>query len=389
MILVSQAPAWAEGPDRPPVNDTYRAGSWKPDVGMFRQFATAIATRYSGNFVDPAAPGAGPLPRVSLWEVWAEPNLFVDLNPQYENGRQFAAAHYRRLLNAFFAPPTRSTGATRSSPGAWPPTAMSQAATGRGRSSSSASCCASAIPEAAAAKCPTKPRFDVLADNPINLSGGPRRSAIDPDDASSADLGAVAETLRAAERGNTIGTKGKHELWAHRVLVEQQPARPRRVAAGHAGALGPGGALPVLEGRGQGRGEPEAQGLRRPAVRGRRHRPLLLRRHAEALAHRVPLPVRRRTPLGTDAAALGARSRRRQARDRATRKRRLAPGGRRAREGGRGVHRRARRSAVRSSCERASAASAASCGRSATEPQQLSSRPGRGSGTRRRPARRG
>ena len=184
MILVSQAPEWAEGPDRPPVNDTYRAGSWKPDAGMFGQFATAIATRYSGNFVDPDAPGAGPLPRVSLWEVWAEPNLYVNLNPQYENGRQFAAAHYRRLLNAFFAAANEVDRRNEIVTGGLAPYGDEP---GGDRTRPLVFfrklLCLRDREKLRPTKCPTKPRFDVLGDNPINLSGGPRRSAIDPDDA--------------------------------------------------------------------------------------------------------------------------------------------------------------------------------------------------------------
>ena len=64
------------------------------------------------------------------------------------------------------------------------------------------------------ADCPEKPQFDVLAHHPITLRGGPRQSAIHPDDAGSADLGEVRKVLRAAERAHTIEPGGRHPLWA-------------------------------------------------------------------------------------------------------------------------------------------------------------------------------
>ena len=44
--------------------------------------------------------------------------------------------------------------------------------------------------------CGTKARFDALAHHPINTSGGPSRSALHPDDASTPDVDEVVRTLR-------------------------------------------------------------------------------------------------------------------------------------------------------------------------------------------------
>ena len=93
-ILVGQAPAWAEGPNRPSTT-VAAGGTWKPKPKALGQFARAIARRYSGSF--------GTLPRVKHWQLWAEPNLSVYLTPQWRRGRPVGAFHYRRMLNAFYA----------------------------------------------------------------------------------------------------------------------------------------------------------------------------------------------------------------------------------------------------------------------------------------------
>ena len=180
----------------------------------------------------------------------------------------------------------------------------------------------------------------MVGHNPINLSGGPRRSAINPDDVSTPDLGAVVETLRAAERANTVKPGGRHPLWATEFWWNSDPPHP--------GAISPAK---------QGRWIEEAlylfwkAGARRRValqiadsknfLRGSRHRPVHRRRDSEtgATAFRFPFVTERRAdgrllawgraPGGGQGADLGAPGRR------------LANGGLRARAGGRRVHREA------------------------------------------------
>ncbi len=63
----------------------------------------ALATRYSGRYVDPAA-GGDPLPAVRLWTTWNEPNHPAFLMPQWERrgGRWLPASPhwYRRMHEA-------------------------------------------------------------------------------------------------------------------------------------------------------------------------------------------------------------------------------------------------------------------------------------------------
>jgi hypothetical protein len=239
MLLVTRAPPWAEGPDRPdlPVEDL-EPGAWKPDPGALGDFATAVATRYAGGFVDPENPGSGALPQVRRWQLWAEPNLGVNLAPQYEAGERTGPELYRRMLASFYtaikavapsnivvtgglAPYGDPPGGERTRPLVFYRDLLCL----RGRKKLNPT------------NCPEKPQFDVLAHHPITLRGGPRQSAIHPDDAGSADLGEVRKVLRAAERAQTIEPGGRHPLWAtefwwaSRPPVDEEPApNPRKQA---------------------------------------------------------------------------------------------------------------------------------------------------------------
>lgn len=71
-----------------------------PNASDYGKFVRALGKRYSGNYPDPARPGAR-LPKVDAWEIWNEPNQIGWLGPQYRViGRhivQTTAATYRRL----------------------------------------------------------------------------------------------------------------------------------------------------------------------------------------------------------------------------------------------------------------------------------------------------
>ena len=92
------APDWATGPG-------FQAGGapgvWRPSASLFREFARAVGTRYSGGYTPPGT--KLPLPRVSSWSIWNEPNLGqADLAPQSsDNSRiETSAVVYRQLLDA-------------------------------------------------------------------------------------------------------------------------------------------------------------------------------------------------------------------------------------------------------------------------------------------------
>lgn len=86
LTLGNTAPDWATA------KVTRRKGIYKPSAKEFKLFAEAVGTRYSGSY-------AG-LPRVDLWSVWNEPNLYSWLSPQRSNGVPASPSIYRNLYLA-------------------------------------------------------------------------------------------------------------------------------------------------------------------------------------------------------------------------------------------------------------------------------------------------
>lgn len=213
-LTVTGAPSFAEGPHRPRSADP---GSWKPDPKAFGQFARALASRYSGSF--------GGLPRVRYLQAWNEPNLSRYLSPQYVGQREAAAGRYLKLLNAFYrgvksvkrgdvvvtagtAPYGDPPGGSRTRPLTFLKNLLCLRKGVRKRECG-------------------KPKFDVLAHHPINTDGPPTRSAADPNDATTADFKEVRRLLRRAERRHTMGTAGRHPLWATEIWWESNPPDKR------------------------------------------------------------------------------------------------------------------------------------------------------------------
>jgi hypothetical protein len=87
LALGNRAPDWATAK-----RSRYR-GTYKPSAREFGLFARAAGQRYSGSF--------GGLPRVELWSMWNEPNLFSWLAPQRaRNGTPLSPVVYRKLYLA-------------------------------------------------------------------------------------------------------------------------------------------------------------------------------------------------------------------------------------------------------------------------------------------------
>jgi hypothetical protein len=92
------APIWATGSGAPR-NKPY--WNWEPSASAFGQFVRAVAIRYSGHFTPQGQ--KTPLPRISNWAVWSEPNLGYSLAPQGVPGNlrvQNSGRLYRALLDA-------------------------------------------------------------------------------------------------------------------------------------------------------------------------------------------------------------------------------------------------------------------------------------------------
>ena len=95
-VTLSQPPAWAAAADTPDAAAALRG--WKPSPIAFRAFVEAVGKRYSGSYTPPGA--SSPLPRVSFWSIWNEPNYGQDLAPQAINQVEVSPSLYRGLLNA-------------------------------------------------------------------------------------------------------------------------------------------------------------------------------------------------------------------------------------------------------------------------------------------------
>lgn len=213
LVQVASAPEYAEAPDRP---GSAAPGSWRPDPEALGAFATAIARRYSGHYSG--------LPRVGAFQLWNEPNLARFLTPQWSGGELAAAVHYRAMLNAFYAAVKAvdsallvATGGT--APYGDPPGGPRSAPLAFWREV----LCLDGGRKPERVPCPAKPRFDVLAHHPINTVGGPEEKSPGPDDVSTAEFGKLRSLLRAAERLGTVGTEGRHPLWATELWWDTKP----------------------------------------------------------------------------------------------------------------------------------------------------------------------
>jgi len=228
LLVISAAPAWAEGPGRPALS-LAPAGTWLPQPAALGQFARALAARYSGRFVDPAAPAAGPLPPVRYFEIWAEENLSDRLNPLWQGGRLSGPAHYRAMLNAAYA------GIHAASPGA-------QVVLGGTAPYGDARPGASRVPpvwfwrallclRGAALRplpCPDPAHFDIAAHNPIDVFG-PDRGASGPLNVSIPDLGRLTAIVRrAVQSGRALPARPK-PFWAPEIWWDSSPPDPRGV----------------------------------------------------------------------------------------------------------------------------------------------------------------
>jgi hypothetical protein len=105
MTLEGGAPQWAEAPGQPPGP----AGVWKPSASDYGAFVHAVAARYDGTYRPSGS--STPLPRVSSWSIWNEPNYGEQLAPQAiaHSTIEVSPMLYRQLVGAAWSALT-STG---------------------------------------------------------------------------------------------------------------------------------------------------------------------------------------------------------------------------------------------------------------------------------------
>ena len=209
LVMIGRAPLWASPGD----------GWARPDPDELALFAQAAATRYSGRFPAPAAPG-GVLPRVRYWQVWNEPNLLAYLAPQYERGRLVSADRYRTMVNRFSAavkgvdPANRvlagGTGPFRRIENSAPLTFMRRFLCLRPNLTRIRGC--------------GPVEFDIWGHHPYT-SGGPLHTAVSPNDVSLGDLPAMRRVLRAAVRRGTIRSSAV-AFWVDEFSWDTRPPDP-------------------------------------------------------------------------------------------------------------------------------------------------------------------
>jgi hypothetical protein len=226
LLAITRAPSWAEGPGRPSDADA-TPGSWKPDPAAVGEFTRAIASRYSGRL--------GTLPAVRYWQLWAEPNLGINLSPQFESNTPVGFDIYRPMLNAFYsnlkainpnnvvisggtAPyggltPARGLTFQRMQPLTFWRGLLCEPVTKKKKKKKKRKKRGRRAAAAAIPGC-TPPRFDVAAHHPINV-GAPTRPAINPDDVSTPDIKKLRRVIRAG-----VGNK---PIWATEIWWNSNP----------------------------------------------------------------------------------------------------------------------------------------------------------------------
>jgi hypothetical protein len=113
LVPTGFAPLWAQGPNPGRYGGRYDSYfAWEPSAGQFGAFVHAVGARYSGRFDSPGT--ATPLPKVTVWELYNEPNFGEDLAPQAIDGSSvlYAPRMYRALADAAWSA-LRATGHAR------------------------------------------------------------------------------------------------------------------------------------------------------------------------------------------------------------------------------------------------------------------------------------
>src|SRR3954454_874802 len=235
LLSINHAPTWAEGPNRP---SSAASGTWEPNPSDVADFAQALASRYSGNFLT--------LPAVQAIEVWDEPNSGDWLTPQF-TGKSFTGADlYRNMLNAAYKSiksvnPNVQVVVGGTAPYGDPPGGPYPASGARSRPVEFWQHVLCVKPVKTKSKKKGKPakvkyvrtpgcsgpvNFDVFGHHPINnTGGGPLQSGPSRYDASTPDLGRVVSVLRGAEKAGTTNG-GKHPVWVSEFWWDSRPPNP-------------------------------------------------------------------------------------------------------------------------------------------------------------------
>lgn len=231
LMVGGHAPKWAsETSPRGLPNGVHR-----PSANLFQQFVKATGKRYSGTYTAPEGDYSDPLPlpRVTIWSIWNEPNLASWLSPQRE-----APKLYRNLLYAGFDGLAETGhGGDTILYGELLPFARGNKTAGirrrpleflretacvdrryrpyRGRSAAKRGC----------RDFRPLPGTGV-AHHPYTLAGGPRVRSPNADDASISELGRLVKTLDKLTRKKRFAARGRQALWSTEFGFQSDPPDP-------------------------------------------------------------------------------------------------------------------------------------------------------------------
>ena len=236
LLSINHAPTWAEGPGRPASAAT---GTWEPNPADVADFAQAVATRYSGSFMNlTRRPGDRGLGRAQQRRLAQSA-----VHRQGLHRRRPLPRHAQRLLRLDQVGQPEGPGrrrrnrpirrpARRPLPGSggrarpvqfWQqvlcvkPTKSKKKKKGKKPAP---------IKYVRTAGCNGTVNFDVFAHHPIdNTGGGPLKSGPSRDDASTPDLGRVVSVLRGAEKVGTV-SGSKHPVWVTEFWWDSKPPNP-------------------------------------------------------------------------------------------------------------------------------------------------------------------
>lgn len=207
---VNIAPQWAEGK-----RAGSGAGSYRPDPVELGRFATAAARRYSGTFQG--------LPRIRYWQAWNEPNASFYLLPQLAGKQVVSATVYRGMLNRFADAVHAVRRDNSVIVGGLSPFTVdnfSVQAVGPLRFMRALLCLSpGAHPRPT---CKERAHFDIWADHPYT-SGGPTRSASNPDDVSLGDLPEMKRLLDAAVKQHKVVSRQRVRFWVTEFSWDTDP----------------------------------------------------------------------------------------------------------------------------------------------------------------------
>lgn len=221
IIYVQGAPAWAQSNVfRRPID-----GPVRPSPEALADFATALASRYSGRFQG--------LPRVRYWQVWNEPNLSIFLMPQIEGGKTVSPDWYRDMVNAMaravhavnrdnvviaggLAP---FGGVIRSGPD---PDRYQERIAPLAFMRQMLCMSTGAKPKPT---CAETAEFDVWSHHPYT-NGGPTTEAEGRDDVSLGDLDEMRTLLEAARRAGHVKSRAQPGFWVTEFSYDSQPGDP-------------------------------------------------------------------------------------------------------------------------------------------------------------------